>query len=70
MSNEAARLGAILRLVMGACRFCGCHGGECRIGGGEVCSWLDDLKTLCNNPRCAQRAEIERKKKRFARRRR
>lgn len=58
MSNDAARLGAILRAITNKCRICGCEGDSCSIGGGEKCMWLDELKTLCNSPHCIQVAEI------------
>jgi len=54
MSNDSAILGAIVRQLVDECRVCHCHGDECAIGGGERCCWLDELRTLCNNPRCIQ----------------
>jgi hypothetical protein len=62
MSDVSVRLGAVLKRLVGECRYCGCHGGECAIGGGEVCGWLDELKTLCSNPSCAWRAARESRK--------
>ena len=63
--NAAIRDMAIIERVLqiGTCRYCGCHGGECPIGGGETCSWLPTTleRTLCNNPRCASRAEIDKR---------
>ena len=62
MSNDSAILGRALRAVSGVCRVCGCHGDSCSVGGGEKWVWMDELKTLCSNPRCLQVAEIFRKK--------
>lgn len=61
--RDSAIIERFVKLVSGTCRFCLCHGGECAIGGGETCSWLTTTipKTLCNNPRCAARAEIDKK---------
>lgn len=63
VSRDAAILERVVQAVCGTCRYCGCHGGECPIGGGETCSWLPTKvpRTLCNNPRCASRAEIDKR---------
>lgn len=55
--NDAAILGRLLREVTGTCRYCGCHAGTCRIGGGEVCSWAPSApeQTICNAPGCLTR---------------
>jgi hypothetical protein len=62
MANDAALLGQIVRSITGKCRVCHCGGESCRIGGGELCCWMDDMKTLCSNPRCIQVAEIQKKR--------
>jgi hypothetical protein len=61
--RDGAMIERVLQLVSDTCRYCGCHGGECAIGGGETCAWLTTTipRTLCNSPRCAARAEIDKK---------
>jgi hypothetical protein len=61
VNRDSAILGALLREITGKCQVCGCEGDSCNIGGGEKCAWLDKLKTLCNNPRCIQVAEIRKR---------
>jgi hypothetical protein len=45
----------------GICRFCGCHGDECRLGDGDCCVWLDAYRDTCNSPACVR--ELIRRRK-------
>jgi hypothetical protein len=62
MSSDSARLGAIVRQLVGECHICGCHGDSCATGGGDRCVWMTELRTLCSNPRCIQVDAIQRKR--------
>lgn len=33
------------------CEFCHCH-GDCKLGAGEECGWLDAKRDCCTNPSC------------------
>jgi len=62
VDRDMAILGRAIRAVTGECRVCHCEGDSCNVGLGEKCMWIDELKTLCSNPRCIQAAEIRSKK--------
>ncbi|MEO6982138.1 MAG: hypothetical protein ABI072_03375 [Edaphobacter sp.] len=64
MSNSEILLAQTLLQLSGRCRVCGCGGDECSLRAGEKCCWIDDLRTLCSNPRCIMTAEIQRKRDR------
>lgn len=36
----------------GVCRHCGCHGESCRSKDGDLCSWVDAGRTVCNGTGC------------------
>lgn len=62
MSHDAAILARAILPLCGICRVCGCHGDACSLEAGERCCWMDDLRTLCSNPRCVTAAAQRRKK--------
>lgn len=65
VDRDMAILGRLIRLVTNKCRFCACQGDSCSIGGGEKCCWVGDAvpeKTLCNNPACLRKMEIQKEK--------
>jgi len=68
MSNDAAILGRVIRAISGECRVCHCHGDACSVGLGEMCVWMDGLRTLCSNPKClaiyAARKKFEKRQRR------
>jgi hypothetical protein len=68
--DDKAILGRFLRDISGTCRVCGCHGDSCRISSDENCAWLDEMKTLCSNPKCAAQAIGQQKKYKYSLRRR
>jgi len=45
-------IAGIVRQISGTCKFCGCHGDSCKTGPGDTCGWMNELKTLCSNPKC------------------
>jgi hypothetical protein len=61
MSDDRRILGSLLNALSGECRVCHCHGDECRLEAGEMCCWMDALKTLCSNPKCVAAAHWRRK---------
>lgn len=61
MSNDAAIIAAALLPSMGKCRVCGCGGDSCSLPWGEKCCWVDELRTLCNNPACRTAAALKKK---------
>lgn len=62
MSNDAAILARAILPSCGACRICGCEGDSCSLEAGEKCCWMNDLRTLCSNPRCVMADSINRRR--------
>lgn len=62
MSNDAAILARAILPSCETCRVCGCHGDSCSLEAGERCCWMNELRTLCSNPRCVTADSINRKR--------
>ena len=70
MSDDRAIIGSLVKALGGTCRVCGCHGDECSLEAGERCCWMDNLRSLCSNPKCVMathyRAKRQQKDRRHA----
>jgi hypothetical protein len=49
----------------GTCRFCGCHGEECRLANGDECSWATPEKDTCNAAACLRELSWHQKQTRI-----
>lgn len=52
MSQDKARLEAVIRGLQDKCRFCGCNGESCKTEDGDLCCWIDALRTACSGVAC------------------
>jgi len=45
------------KIAAGRCRICGCTEFNACSFEGDACSWYDDTRTLCDNPKCVEKAK-------------